>query len=575
MMVSGFSFSQDSLRVNDFFQADSLGKFLVVKWGDQCQLSTNEKYGEFVCIGESFAPSGQFEIKNKEDLWIKGNYTENGPEGYWNFCEDGRICKQVYAEKGNLDLIYEVHEETEVPLMNKVEMDFDTKPLFKECKDLGNSEERVSCSEELLASKIQEKVYYPVSLLEENITGEVIARIEINEEGDVIRKGIVKKLYNELDKIALIAIKDLNEFHPAVKNGIPVKGFIDISIDFKPEMNSVVNDLFYTNDKVDSKSYNTGKVYHIDGNYNVALTYYNKAISESPEYKKIYLARGLCYRELYDSEKAYNDLKIGISKYSSDQRLYVIRAEMATDIRRFKEARVDLEKALEEDSSSYKVHRGFAYLNLHEGNFETALVNINKALEFYPSSAVSLTMKSQILMRLQRMEEAEEGLEKAFEIDTLAETYLQRAYLRGVWMNDYMGAVDDIKSAQKISKNPKFDIEANRVLGRIYTKEGSFQQALNYFQVSIELSDEIETQMYKAWCLHLMGDNDKALNIINNVIQKEDFRAEAYKIRAYIYDSLGSTEDACNDIDRAYLLKYKVLFGMDLEVIKERSCSKK
>lgn len=79
---------------------------------------------------------------------------------------------------------------------------------------------------------LQEKLYYTEIAKRIGIEGKVIITATIDKNGDVIGVEIYKSLFDDLDKIALNAVKEL-KFIPGKQRGKPVKVKIQIPIQFK------------------------------------------------------------------------------------------------------------------------------------------------------------------------------------------------------------------------------------------------------------------------------------------------------------------------------------------------------
>jgi tetratricopeptide (TPR) repeat protein len=47
----------------------------------------------------------------------------------------------------------------------------------------------------------------------------------------------------------------------------------------------------------------------LTGNYNAAITFFDKAIQNNPKLKEAYIQRGLCYENLQQDSLAINDYK--------------------------------------------------------------------------------------------------------------------------------------------------------------------------------------------------------------------------------------------------------------------------
>lgn len=79
---------------------------------------------------------------------------------------------------------------------------------------------------------LAEKIVYPAAAKEEGIEGIVFVACVVNEQGDVIKREVLKSAHPALDKAALEAVNGL-KFTPGVKDGKNVKVKVTLPISFK------------------------------------------------------------------------------------------------------------------------------------------------------------------------------------------------------------------------------------------------------------------------------------------------------------------------------------------------------
>lgn len=87
--------------------------------------------------------------------------------------------------------------------------------------------------ERKLRAFLVKNVKYPKRALKKQIEGLVIAKITIDEKGDIIESKILKGIGHGCDQAILNAIKKMPKWKPAQSNGTETKGEYNISFKFK------------------------------------------------------------------------------------------------------------------------------------------------------------------------------------------------------------------------------------------------------------------------------------------------------------------------------------------------------
>lgn len=84
-----------------------------------------------------------------------------------------------------------------------------------------------------LRKDIAENMIYPDIAQKNNISGTVFLRFVIDDKGKVDEVMIMRGVSPEIDKEAVRVISSLKEFSPGTQDGIPVKSYMMIPIEFK------------------------------------------------------------------------------------------------------------------------------------------------------------------------------------------------------------------------------------------------------------------------------------------------------------------------------------------------------
>lgn len=145
--------------------------------------------------------------------------------------------KQIFPVPVNevRDQIEEIEfESTEINFNEELK---DPPPMYKP-KTIEEKESKIHIVAEEMpeliggTSSIQSKVHYTEIARRVGIEGQVVIKVIVDENGDVIDAEVVKKLFDDLDRISLEAARQL-KFIPGRQRGKPVKVQVHIPINFK------------------------------------------------------------------------------------------------------------------------------------------------------------------------------------------------------------------------------------------------------------------------------------------------------------------------------------------------------
>ncbi len=167
------------------YQVDTLGQVYVKDGnGHLIERTINEK--------DTLIEEGDYKDGFKEGIW-KGRYTS----GKSSYIEEYGLAKFISGTQTIGDKIYEYAVLEVVP---------DFKGGINEFyKYLGRS------------------IKYPEDALSRNITGTVIVKFAIEEDGRIVNAEIVRSVYPSIDKETLRLILGMPKWKPGILRGIPVK----------------------------------------------------------------------------------------------------------------------------------------------------------------------------------------------------------------------------------------------------------------------------------------------------------------------------------------------------------------
>ncbi|MBI4844392.1 MAG: tetratricopeptide repeat protein [Nitrospirae bacterium] len=262
-------------------------------------------------------------------------------------------------------------------------------------------------------------------------------------------------------------------------------------------------------DKVPIAYTNRGIEYAKQGQTELALADYNKAVGVDPKYVKAYNNRGVAYASLKRYKEAIADYDIAIrlnpklaEAYSNRGVAYGMLGDSEKTIR-------DCGRAIELNPGipdSY-YNRGIAYMDA--GDYENAVNDFSTALKLNPWHLKAYNNRGNAYAKLERHELAIKDYGTAIEINAKSfESYFNRAneYLK---LNDLRSAVKDFSSV--IDINPRV-VSAYNNRGNAYNKLGEFEAALRDYKRVIEMEPSNGAAYFNMGILYVkLKDGKKAV----------------------------------------------------------------
>ena len=143
--------------------------------------------------------------------------------------------------------------------------------------------------------------------------------------------------------------------------------------------------------------------YVIDNNQD-AIKFFTEVIENHPNSTSGYLNRSCVYKYQGDSEKAIKDISKAINIEGDNPSLYLDRADLYAGIKKWDNAKTDIDRALSFNNASSYIDMGWAYYrkglcNIQLGDNNTATKDLEKAMKF----ATDSEMKQAIMTTLEKI----------------------------------------------------------------------------------------------------------------------------------------------------------------------------
>lgn len=266
--------------------------------------------------------------------------------------------------------------------------------------------------------------------------------------------------------------------------------------------------------------------------------------------KAIYLATTL-------KEPAFTMLttkmRIQSVKSPNESKWPYLIGSMYEQARQYKKAIESYEEANKRDVSPAIFSR-ISYCYSEMGQYEKALYNIDQALNMDSTDLANLERKANILYE---MGNAKSAIDVYSQLLSVKPEYAFGYYRRG-WFKeldgDLDGAVEDLSMCVVLDPEESYAFETR---GDIYLKQGKKELAEADFRKVIEIENTPE----KYNCIHYayqgLGQNDKAIEMMDSIIAREEDRAGSYYDASCLYARMGNKQKALEYLEKSLELGYR------------------
>lgn len=214
------------------------------------------------------------------------------------------------------------------------------------------------------------------------------------------------------------------------------------------------------------------------------------------------------------------------------------------------------------------------------GQIEPALQAFQRVLELQPNHGLAHFWLGQIYIEQGRLEEARKELDAALpHLAEKAPAYHNRGAV-AYQMGDLEGATADLEAA--IKEDPE-DHRSHYQLGAVYLvraiptnplalpDNALLEKAQGEFARALQLCPGMPEALIGMGNLHLLqGNAQKALEVLNQVLERHPDSAQAWYALAQAYAALGNISEACNALARFLSLSPPAEWAEQARQVKEQ-----
>lgn len=188
------------------------------------------------------------------------------------------------------------------------------------------------------------------------------------------------------------------------------------------------------------------------------------------------------------------------------------------------------------------------------GQYDKALVSIEQALNMDSTDLNNIERKANVLYEMGNVKSA---IDVYTQLLNTQPEYAFGYYRRG-WFKELAGdlddAVDDLSMSVILDPTHSYSFEAR---GDIYKKQGKKELAEADFKKVIEIENTPE----KYGCIHYayqgLGQNEKAIEVMDSIIARDEDRAGSYYDAACLYARMNNKQKALEYLEKSFEHGYR------------------
>ena len=285
----------------------------------------------------------------------------------------------------------------------------------------------------------------------------------------------------------------------------------------------------------------------------VRLSKYNKAekifTELPPEFKSeyVYAELGNIYARKNDLDTAKDYYKKALEKNSNFWLARINLAMLLLNQGEPEKAHAIIKSVQPDESNSGAYYRAFGFIYLSMRNYENALANISKYLEYNPRDSAAWLIKAECEARTGDLESAEISASKALELDKSPTSY---AALAAVKLD--MDKVDEAGNlaSKAIAKEPE-NFVALRVLSKVSFLNGNYSKAYEVSTRALAKREHIELRLLHGEAARHIKHYNEAIADAYSVLSARDNCRRAMILKALALANVEKQEEALELLERA------------------------
>jgi tetratricopeptide (TPR) repeat protein len=277
---------------------------------------------------------------------------------------------------------------------------------------------------------------------------------------------------------------------------------------------------------------------------NEAMKDISAALAADPKYAKAHGVRAGIQQQLGNTNVALDAVNRAIELAPSDGSLFLLRASVYTDLRKFDQASADIEAAEKLGRKNVDFYK--ALVACRKGDYEEAVtrwsayISLAEEAENPSDVCVGLQNRAIAFAGSEQFDKANEDLAKAEIIcGSTAELALTKAYVLSQIGNFEAGVIEYTKSIQMAPNDPRRYVQ--RAI--CYSRLAKIEHAALMLKEKLSMEPNKEAESAKGFWRKAIADYDKA-------IQLGEGDPRVFALRGYILGMIGKYKESIADLSK-------------------------
>lgn len=352
-----------------------------------------------------------------------------------------------------------------------------------------------------------------------------------------------------------------------------------------------------------------GNACFMNDNPHEGLENYNLAITNGYDNEDMLFFMGMAYEHMNDDQMALRYIQKACLKNPSRPDFKVKKISVMLRLNMLESAEEAVDELLKDSPELFDGYHIKTQLLLSSGKTKEAEAFAKAACDRFPDDADLMYDYIRCIIAVQRLDEAQALIQRAKKLEYFEQSKRKFVLLEAqiaAEKGDMQAAVEGCNECKTLENGEYFDGEARFMLMNLYLADKTFDKACEeavqiigkeleddyyyaalyyrafcmqqmgkteeatvlfkeaasiYRVVTLKRPEAVDIYLYRAMCMRDLGDNNKALELLDFVENIAGEVAEIHTLRADIYKKMGKTALSNDELDKAFAIKPELKSG--------------
>ncbi|MBS1595453.1 MAG: tetratricopeptide repeat protein [Bacteroidetes bacterium] len=288
---------------------------------------------------------------------------------------------------------------------------------------------------------------------------------------------------------------------------------------------------------------------------------------------KIFIKKAQAATDEHNYDLAISYLDKAIILDSNNTSLYLAKGELHIVMEKYTEAIADLQRATSIDSTNYKAYISRGNLFMKYQMMPEAISDFNKALLYAHEDTTVRhlwVIRASAKIGMRNFESAYKDLKYIYTLDSIHTEVLSTLAWSCLYTGRQSEALGYLLKAHELDPKERTNITN---IGFVYQNIGEYAKSLPYFDQAIRLEPKEAYAYSNRGYSHLkLGHTDAAMKDISRSIELDPSNSYAFRNRALVFLEMKKYADACEDLHTALSKGYTAMYGSEVQDLIDQNC---